>query len=357
LRLLDVNADVVGSLEDLFSQRYKDRTSFTSQLSGVESHRFRRALYRLWLFSAAFGEDIFEEFVDEQGLQESREDQERFLDTYDTRHLREMEMVASFLIDVALWTFRAAPPPISRFQDGDMGALALLAGPQAIFKAYSDHSSVIIYQRHRAFLRDPYPDRHFFQDALGVVWVQRSFEEEYASPIILDEVLGEHDECRRCNTMKGVELWNITNWCMLKGYMHHTIHTSLKGMLRKNHTETRPLRATLDGMGYFTLMDQIFDVDPCKGDTLGVWAKEDWICLDCLNRLLEERLHLWWPTQKNKANVALLPNCASGFDCLKQTYQTDHALAYNHICEPLPGDDGSNQDVDQMEKTTLSCDS
>lgn len=78
----------------------------------------------------------------------------------------------------------------------DMEALALLAGPQAIVKAYREFSSVIIYQRHRPFLSDPYPDRQFFQDALAAVWLQRSFVEEDASPIvILDEVLGERDEC------------------------------------------------------------------------------------------------------------------------------------------------------------------
>ncbi|KAJ7605428.1 hypothetical protein DFH06DRAFT_1487210 [Mycena polygramma] len=50
---LQENAATVRALEDIFSLRYKDRTSKSSALSTRESHRFARAVYRTMAFCKA----------------------------------------------------------------------------------------------------------------------------------------------------------------------------------------------------------------------------------------------------------------------------------------------------------------
>ncbi|OBZ79033.1 hypothetical protein A0H81_00491 [Grifola frondosa] len=48
-RVLEENSQAVRTIENFFSFRYKDQASPISRLEPIESSRFRRALYRLWL--------------------------------------------------------------------------------------------------------------------------------------------------------------------------------------------------------------------------------------------------------------------------------------------------------------------
>ncbi|CCM05802.1 uncharacterized protein FIBRA_08036 [Fibroporia radiculosa] len=117
-RILTLNASVVSALEDLFSWRFKDRTSRMSVLSPVESWRFRRALYRIWLISYVYGMEghylkrptmpwfartVSEDSDSEKWLNEQKE----VLDTFLAAELRQIESVVKFLQIIADWAVTA----------------------------------------------------------------------------------------------------------------------------------------------------------------------------------------------------------------------------------------------------------
>ncbi|EMD41883.1 hypothetical protein CERSUDRAFT_90466 [Gelatoporia subvermispora B] len=95
-------AQKVKALEDLYSWRHKDRTSPTSRLSPEESFRFRRALYRFWLYVLTMrqyelsfeGSEFAEECV-------------AFLNSFASDELYELSSVASFLKETIEWIMRA----------------------------------------------------------------------------------------------------------------------------------------------------------------------------------------------------------------------------------------------------------
>ncbi|KAG6831992.1 hypothetical protein H0H92_006027, partial [Tricholoma furcatifolium] len=121
-RELTRNAEIVNTLEDHFSSRFrhKDRTSNASVLSSSESLRFQRAMYRLILFAKTFTTKSYEMMIEEEDdmetdgdtdeddtLQQSfgREMRKRinFLRDFATSELHELLSAALFLVEIAQW--------------------------------------------------------------------------------------------------------------------------------------------------------------------------------------------------------------------------------------------------------------
>jgi hypothetical protein len=86
--------------------RHKDIKMQTSQLSSLESFRFHRALYRLWLFCFEFGweEQTFDLEPDDTELNQIQQDRKDFLDVIETPQLLQLEVATLFLKETSLWT-------------------------------------------------------------------------------------------------------------------------------------------------------------------------------------------------------------------------------------------------------------
>lgn len=87
-----------------------------SRLSRVESIRFQRAMYRIWLVSVLFGsryvdgfDDYSEEYPEGCGLQleESWKDQKSFLQQFSTQELFQIDCLARYLVFTANWATTA----------------------------------------------------------------------------------------------------------------------------------------------------------------------------------------------------------------------------------------------------------
>lgn len=121
-RIMASNALVVSALEDIFSwmsvsvssfvntvdshlDRNKDRTSKTSKLSFVESLRFRRAMYRIWIMSTLYGYGSARHGERVQGT--SGETQMAFLSKFTSQELVHISKVGRFLRFLGNWVILA----------------------------------------------------------------------------------------------------------------------------------------------------------------------------------------------------------------------------------------------------------
>ncbi|KAJ7034269.1 hypothetical protein C8F04DRAFT_903450, partial [Mycena alexandri] len=100
-RMLLENSEIVDELEDVYSFTQKDRTSRTSVLTPDESHRFRRAMYRIMLYTGIFRGDRYSiEELDElsaEDVQRIQAQRTAVLSEFPTDELREIWAVVRFL--------------------------------------------------------------------------------------------------------------------------------------------------------------------------------------------------------------------------------------------------------------------
>jgi len=145
-RVLACNAGIAQALEDLFSWRHKDRTSRTSVLSYIESWRFQRTIYRIWLLSYLYGMGSVPTDRDssQAGVRLSQylSRQKRFLEDFDSTTLLQIRRVASFLRETATWVAGAEGDPSLDLSTYDFAGLYLFAGPRAILQCYEDVSTI-----------------------------------------------------------------------------------------------------------------------------------------------------------------------------------------------------------------------
>ncbi|KAJ7902255.1 hypothetical protein B0H13DRAFT_760189 [Mycena leptocephala] len=95
-RKLEENSKVGDTLEDIFSLTQKDRTSQKNTLTPEESWRFRRAVYRISLYTSIFPVDCYEidEFDDDIDLIQHQ--RTAILHEYPTDDLFQLYGVARF---------------------------------------------------------------------------------------------------------------------------------------------------------------------------------------------------------------------------------------------------------------------
>ncbi|KAJ7722013.1 hypothetical protein B0H16DRAFT_1601423 [Mycena metata] len=342
---LGKNADVVRKLEDLFSQWYKDGKSTTSVLTPEESFRFRRAMYRILIYSSRFGaleydEDEAIEISDEPPtMAKIFTQRHRMLSKYPTPHLREIHTVVKFLKQAADWV---RPEIETQHDDPEQTTdICVAAGPALILAAYEARGMEVMEDA--CEMVDSFADipffAGFFSNPLSRIWTARGVPAppEGAQHLgsILEVVPDGLDTCRGCTASPVSRLWTSTTW------YHFIVDTPtlLPGKLHLNRTETDVLHALLhhphDPHTPTTdvLVREIFRDVPLRPEFTG-WTAEDRLCGDCLRRLLDE--HTWmWLRDRRVADGWVPPeDCWYGYDCTTQYKNAHHATTKNHLCEP-----------------------
>lgn len=87
------------------SGRNKDKTQRTSQLSFVESWRFHRAMYRIWIMSTLYGTGSSS--LGQRATVAGSETQKAFLQKFTSQELIQMSKVSRFLISIGGWVIFA----------------------------------------------------------------------------------------------------------------------------------------------------------------------------------------------------------------------------------------------------------
>ncbi|KAF5382585.1 hypothetical protein D9615_002789 [Tricholomella constricta] len=341
-RALQRNAQVVNTLEDLFSSRHKDRASQTSILHSMESWRFRRAVYRLMLFAKAFPPDEYEDDFDSDEPPDANEllrvrvQRKKLLAKFTNSELREVNSVAIFLIEVAKWAHIAD----GLHYDGALGSgdLPLARGPTMILEAYQNkYVEDLVGECHD----DQMPSMlaEYIFDPLSRIWRERNEKPPPSDTThwnsILDTIHGGADMCHRCNVVRGFDLWNESNWGYLEGVStslnRNAIPQLVKGNFISNVLDGPNFRTRVMNVAYTKLLNEIYQVKTSAYDT---WNKQDWLCEACIIEIIRSHLHLWYLERKRENGEQIPEDCWYGYDCRTQTHSMHHAARVNHLCAP-----------------------
>ncbi|CAL1696367.1 unnamed protein product [Somion occarium] len=293
------NANVVSKLEDVFSQRYKDRKSAKSTLSCAESERFHRATYRIWFLI------LLQERVP---AHEARDEILKVAEDLNHAELLEMDRVRVFFQELYSWSH------VAEFEQ--LSTLRFDARPDQVLQAFEEFNT-LPFEEYR---QDDAPAH--INDALNDVWCKR----------------------HRCLVVKGIQLWGASNWDLLRGYISNEIFILFPGYLRNSLVEIQPFKERIrerdddlePTLSFSRLLEELFDVDAEADED---WDKTQWYCIDCLRTFLKHRLWrllLQWKLQE--PNYQPKRDCWYGYDCRTQTHRLMHAQRLNHLCVPTRGD-------------------
>ncbi|KAJ7034190.1 hypothetical protein C8F04DRAFT_1183476 [Mycena alexandri] len=289
---LQRNAAIVEKLEALFSLRHKNRTSKTSTLTAVESHRFRRAMYRIMLYCELFylplNLDDIDSMEDDPGvLDKIKEARQAVLEEYSLPHQAEIFAVVNFLHEL-----------IRDVLDGDeverLKDICLATGPAVILRAHKARSADVFEEALEAEMMTSGEDNQlysgFFSETLEQIWAQRQIvPPETGFVVILDDVQSvPADKCAQCN-VKGVKLWSEANW---EDLINVDFCALLRGQLNQNEIETEALVQLFmsPNCGADAVVSEIYDV---LLPEFAAWKKDESLCEGCLEKLVGAHLHLW----------------------------------------------------------------
>jgi len=275
---------------------------------------------------------------DEEEENQVTQQPKEFLDMFSSEELRQLAMIAEFLKEtytcgfVACWTNSRG-----QYVEPEM---VLSFGPDVVLQCYEEASTDPVssildeHNLHEA------PLDAYLSHPLSRIWEERKVDGPPAGvykTIILDAVHGENDRCCRCDTVHGVDLWNESNWSLLKGRVDlNDFLTRLTGRLLANRLEVMSLRnaVTSSSFSLSVFMDEIYDMKISAYDN---WDKQDWLCYVCVMEIIQRHLYLWWLEQKRKAGQQIPEDCWYGYNCRTQTRRPEHAKKLNHLCEPSRG--------------------
>ncbi|KAI0786088.1 hypothetical protein C8Q75DRAFT_774034 [Abortiporus biennis] len=327
---LAVNAQTVRSLEDLFSIRYKDRTSTRSKLDDEESFRFHRAMYRFWIVI------FLEQLLDNDG--EETQEIHNFLNQYPSPQLRQIEQVATFLRDVVSWNACSGNDTF----DDVCYEWDVFNGPDHVLRSYQHGEQM-------DFHIDPPPidfemfDRQYHR-AMDDIRRKRSLQYKDREEAILNSVTGKDDQCHRCHLVAGVHLWGLTNFHLF-GNFHSpkALVGCLNGYLPQNPVERdfviqHILKRDDEDNRTFNYADMVQEIFDLEQDSDGVWDKNNWYCDTCMMVLCKTRFTRWWISRKATLDLPVKEDCWYGYNCRTQRHRFAHAQRLNHLCEPTRGD-------------------
>ncbi|KAJ7135218.1 hypothetical protein C8R43DRAFT_1132762 [Mycena crocata] len=264
----------VAALEDIYSLTTKDRTSKTSVLTADESFRFRRAIYRIMLYTSLFS--LTQYYLDEMAklspddLQNIFQQRTAVLNAYPTDELFEIASAVKFLRSI----FEAVDDVDGHGPPSSLLDMLIAAGPKSALKAWQSRS----YRHIRDHLGEQHGDRYefyFFADqrairlfmgylsrAFDEIWTARNVQppgrDEGSDKWVLDSVNGKSDTCSQCAAPGGVSLFTQANWSRLPVYNPQNL---LKNKLRENTTIYNP----------FIRMWYKNDRSLSDSDDLGTW--------------------------------------------------------------------------------------
>ncbi|KIJ65671.1 hypothetical protein HYDPIDRAFT_39589 [Hydnomerulius pinastri MD-312] len=355
--LTEVSASA-KQLEDLFSWRDKGCLVKSTPLSAVESHRFHRALFRLCLYSSAYGGNAYDEgeFLsgpdpNDPKLHKALVWRKEFFDSFATTEIQEIQGLATFLGDVLQDAAQVheleghGESFMSLLQSqvlerigynsaADFENFILFLGPlpQAVTNAYAGfgYGDPIDLSREDLF-------QEFISYPVSAVLEQRgvpALTNVEAKKGILDEVSEGVEICTQCQSdpIPGQMLWSPSTWNFLRGIIPPSeIFDKLKGYLAEHQTYHHEFTSAWEGGTYSELIGQVFGY---KTQPYGGWEKEDLLCTTCLVKFLHDHLHLWYVGEKRKRGEVIPADCWYGYDCRTQRHKLEHASRLNHYCEP-----------------------
>ncbi|KAG6820175.1 hypothetical protein H0H93_004306 [Arthromyces matolae] len=305
-----------------------DRTSHTSVLSPVESHRFHRAMYRLMLVAKVFPASDFDEEDDDpdpvvvQRQQLARKD--LLADFVDTE-LFELHSASLFLIETIEWLSQADGPGL-RFPLLDSGDIALVVGPAMVLQAYKDLSLDSVMHDFYDIEDVPAIFVDYLSGPLNRIWEERKTKPPANNPThwasLLNEIRGDQDT-----------YWDYLRLsCPLALYR---LHFLVKGRIAQNVDDGPLLSSKIrEFTSHAPLLRQVFQVLSPAWNAL---SATDWLCEACIVLLIQEHLHLWllerkredWLNGNFEDGIEIRDDCWYGYNCRTQTHSVHHAQRVN----------------------------
>ncbi|KAJ7605430.1 hypothetical protein DFH06DRAFT_1487214 [Mycena polygramma] len=361
---LQENAVTVRALEDIFSLRYKDRTSKSSTLSTRESHRFARAVYRTMAFCARFylplNLDDIDAMADEDGTIDTILDaRHAHLDGFLTPELLQLRAVVAFLheligevVDEGGDEERASS--LTLFRPLGLKDICLATGPAVILAAARAHTTDPFEEALEPEMLSSGEDNAlygaFFDGPLARICQERGVavrdEDGVDADVILDEDegVGRDDKCAQCGAAGGGgKLWTESNWPTLLSIDFLAL---LPGNLPQNEVEAAALVPLLmhptHGAAervlsaiFGMLRPEFTDKDDFDKGTWVRVRKSDGLCGGCLERLVGAHLWVWAYERKVEDGWKPTQNCWYGYNCKTQVHKIAHARDKNHLCVPI----------------------
>ncbi|KAF7351671.1 hypothetical protein MSAN_01600000 [Mycena sanguinolenta] len=336
-KTLQENSRVVSQLEDFYSLMNKDRTSKISVLTATESHRFRRAMYRVMFFCKIFAPDRYA--VEIEGLDEGdvvfhriRQQRVAVLNEYPTDELLEFFSGTRFLSAI-----------FERWSDQFRNDVYMSTGPHGALRAWSAGPYEDLFSFHEDSDQSPFyfdfdSECGYLSGPLTNIWRKRKIappeDEAPASNWILDSVNGADDTCSKCGTPG--DLYTEANWSRFQAWIPGLLKGSLKRNLTLNvYSATFHLTENRDLIGPFFM--ELFAIRTQEFET---WQTTDLYCYDCLRKFVEEHMWRWLLQREIEDGWSPPQNCPKGWSCGKQRYNRRHAEAENassfpHLCDPI----------------------
>ncbi|KAJ7120750.1 hypothetical protein C8R43DRAFT_79843 [Mycena crocata] len=375
---LETLAKDVAELEDIYSITTKDHTSKTSVLTADESLRFRRAMYRITLYTKLFS--LKQYTLDEienlsVGTRRTvRQQRTAVLNEYPTNELLEIVSVVNFLRGI----FNAVADP-------DLVDMLLATGPRGALQTWKSRSYYGLqddYDPDLFFTADveiPFYARYFTR-AFDAIWGARDVEpprrHDGADKWILDTVTGKDDKCSQCDDPRGLKLFTQANWSRfpVTSPLDH-----LKNQLRDNPTVSGPFarmwhkndRSLSDSDDLGTWIAGLFEMrvaaravgtgtkmstngvstSTSTASTLALAPKtlatlkhgsfatfDGWdaglsYCWPCLHLFIQAHAWVWWLEEQLKLGWTPAEDCRYGYNCKTQRREK-HAQSENHLCVP-----------------------
>ncbi|KAJ7841758.1 hypothetical protein B0H13DRAFT_2365548 [Mycena leptocephala] len=310
---LEENSEVVDTLEYIFSLTQKDRTSPKNILTPEESWRFRRAVYRIWLYTSIFSGDRYS--LDD--INELDDDEIGLIQRQRTAVLNEYPTDELFQLYAVVRSFRGI------LEDGGAGPQDSL-GPGGIAGAWKEGSYIPLEDGLAFGLYETDEENRcingYFSLPLENIWNEREVEppedDEPGMKFILDTINGVNDTCvpvsiitnsfapnawhigSKCATPGGLTLLTEANWHrlriwpgdLLKGWLKNDGDLSSSLMMAVlEHKETRP-----------------------EWDS---WTAALSYCQPCLVKFLEEHVWRWFLDKRVKDGWSPPENCPFGYNC------------------------------------------
>ncbi|CAK5276631.1 unnamed protein product [Mycena citricolor] len=333
--LLQDNAEMIARFENIYSFRFKDRNSRTSVLTPEESQRFRRAAYRILLYSEIFTSrgwdvnDILDMEADE--VMDFVKQRTAFFMRFPTDELLEIWSVTEYMRHIYLELG-------IREESTDVAMMHLLTlGPEAVVQAWDTRNpyGVLCEMDVDDFSEmdeEPPLFSGFYDAPLQKIWsvrkVQAPKEDDSPSKWVLDTVNGANDTW-------GLQLLSSANW----GRFPCKTTSFWPGNLARNIS----LWNTIDQLDverqntsnwFESWILGVFDARPTDANSeWATWTPDDSYCKDCIAKFLKGNAWRWLLNKKIESGWNPPENCWYGYNCRTQTRVSTHAAKLN---EPDP---------------------
>ncbi|KAJ6608036.1 hypothetical protein B0H10DRAFT_2069371 [Mycena sp. CBHHK59/15] len=331
--LLAKNAELVRCLEYIFSVRHKDRyrTSQTTQLSSMESWRFRRAVYRNLHYCDVFEEskywpDHYGFHFDTDFIREMVAVRATMLQDYPTEELYELHAVVDFLRELVQWIHMNNLGIPHNY--GDCRASI---GPAHVLSAFEDRSIDAIYQHVMFDNEEMSPILfNYYSAAFMAIWKCRDVK-----PPPSDTSRQGLSPGQTCSG-HGLDLWCAASESSYLpgvdgGYWTISLNNCLPGHLPDNVNELLALTELLFDSS-FTYADLISEIFAIWTPEFHDWNEDDSYCSHHLKELISAHLYLWLYIKKVEGGWQPPENCWYGYECRTQTHRQAHRDSRNHLC-------------------------